>query len=271
MNFKKEPVYLSILNKVEKFEETYVINTLCERTTLFESDKDMCFPIFSSAKHLIRFLDNRVQLPLDEIFDPDELSEEDLSEENIELLEAEDEEESWEDYPKDHPVETSRQFLSTNHFNDCTNVFTMIKREQKPVLRRPILAFFSKREQAILKEKSVKINDVKFDDVKKIDSKPNLSTSFLKSYSNEHNSLYSDENEEFSLDANLVRKQLHSMGFKNNHTGFAIGSVPKNIGILEYDGMESKNELKHVSFWEFRESYDKYQLAKYFSFYDMIV
>ncbi|MDT2810623.1 MULTISPECIES: hypothetical protein [Enterococcus] len=259
MNFKEDSFYLSISNSIEN--ENYVLKTLCEKTTLFESKMDLIYPVSDRSEHLIRLLDNRVQLPLDEMYDVNQLSEEDLSEESLEQLFLDTDKETWEEYRKNHPVETSRQFLSTAHFADCINVFSSVRKGERPTIREPILTFFSAREKEYLEKQEVKVNKANLNAIKGKDVKGSFATSFLKSYIG--------GSEAVEIDPDEIRNQLHDMGLKDTHTGFAIGNIPSDIGIIEYDGINKNIELRHVSFWERRECYDDCELAAVFSFYDM--
>ena len=110
---------------IEEETRKCIIPTICEKVTLYNSTEDMTYKIYPSIDYLIRFLDKRTVLPLEELYDPDLLMEEDISEEAIEDLLAADmsNKQSWSEYSQNNPLETARQFLPTSHYVSCVNIF----------------------------------------------------------------------------------------------------------------------------------------------------
>ncbi|MDT2843019.1 hypothetical protein [Vagococcus lutrae] len=236
-----------------------IIPTLCEKVMLYESLEDVIHAIYESSDNLIRFLDINTMLPLEDLYDPYYLSEEDFSEEALEALLEENNE--WEEYSENYPLETSRQFLSTDHYGRIVQLFTAIKKNERPGIHDQLFKYFSEEDQLyLIKEKDVIIHRAKLDKIQKMTSKGKFATSFFKWYKN---------GKEINID-NIceLKQEILRLGLQGTHTGFAIGKIEKNMGIIEFDGEESKSSFKHMSFWKFRDSDDYIKLIENFTFYD---
>ncbi len=253
----------SILKEFIEEEETKkcIIPTICEKVTLYNSFHDMKCKIYPSVDYLIRFLDEQTKLPLEELYDVENLNEDDVSEEAIEALLIEDENENnWDGYSKDYPLETARQFLPTVHYQSCRKVFQDLKNEKEPELHRPLLDYFSKEDNQLLEQKGIRIFSPKLNKIQRMESKGKFATSFFK--------WYLDGKEVQITDLEKIKEQLLKLGIQGIHTGFAFGKIDEKIGIIEFDGEKNRNELKHLSFWKFRDSCDYTEIIKKFSFCD---
>lgn len=248
---------------IEEETRKCIIPTICEKVTLYNSTEDMTYKIYPSIDYLIRFLDKRTVLPLEELYDPDLLMEEDISEEAIEDLLAADmsNKQSWSEYSQNNPLETARQFLPTSHYVSCVNIFNDLEDGKQPSIHQPLLDYFSEEDKEFLKEKELIIHKAKFNRVQKMESKGIFATSFYK--------WYKDGEEVKTNNLNEVKEQILKFGVQGIHTGFAFGKINEKMGIIEFDGEHGKKVLKHVSFWKFRHSYDYTELIKNFTFNDL--
>lgn len=259
---KNIPVLLNLSNNL-------TITTLREQLQLTGDDQDK--PKFASnALFVIRFLNKKMQLPLN-LVDDNAFEDEDEIFALVNLPAKK--QQSWENMNYQNNEDTQklidRQFLSNNHQKSLLDVYEFIQNPHQHSLNISIQIFnlFSKNEQIELTQNNVQTHKKGLYKVHGTDKKDKYSISFFGNYS-----LKEDTNNiifnKFSLER--IKSIINERKLQYHHTGFALGCLESKYGYIDLNGINEEKELKHLNFWRFRSTYkDHKEFLDQFSFYDL--
>ena len=153
---------LQLLEKLPNELQTYVkdvdprcvIPTLCENLVLFSCYDDIRYPLKTSDKNMIRFLDYRLSFPL-VLCDEDDMTYNDFSKESVSELNVDSDWGSFNNLKDDscRIPELARHFLCNPHKSLILEFLNKIEYDKTPfTLHEPLYDFFSEEEKESIQE-----------------------------------------------------------------------------------------------------------------------